>query len=255
MHELLENLIQKVLRVPPKPDPPLGARVELETFRAAPGYFHYRLLGWGLKQLGTAAGLVFGLFFLRQAIPLEGELRWLLVIEALAIATFLLSLPLSYMMVSLDYRYRWYMVTDRSLRIREGLGKVKEKTMTFSNIQNLTFRQGPIQRLFGIADLEVRTAGGGGGGQSGKNKDDPFADDLHVAYFRGVDNADAIRDLIRRHQRETGGVGLGDPDEPAPAATPPPTALPGPVATPDNQTLAAAHQLLTEVRQLRGVVG
>ena len=39
--------------------------------------------------------------------------------------------------------------------------KVQEKTMTFSNVQNVSIRQGPMQRLFGIADLEVRTAGGG----------------------------------------------------------------------------------------------
>ena len=34
------------------------------------------------------------------------------------------------LLVTLDYRYRWYVVTDRSLRIREGLWRIQERTMT-----------------------------------------------------------------------------------------------------------------------------
>ena len=41
---------------------------------------------------------------------------------------------------------------------------VLETTITFENIQNVTVQQGPLQRLFGIADVRVDTAGGGGGG-------------------------------------------------------------------------------------------
>jgi hypothetical protein len=38
---------------------------------------------------------------------------------------------------------------------------------------------------------------------------------MHIGYFRGVDNADEIRDLILAQMRGMRDSGLGDPDEPA----------------------------------------
>ena len=97
-------------------------------------------------------------------------------------------------LVRLDFEKRWYLVTDRSLRVREGVVKVREMTITFANIQNISISQGPIQRLIGIADLRVDTAGGGpsrgdkkGGGES-----------LYTVRFRGVDNANEIGTLTER---------------------------------------------------------
>ena len=51
MREALESLIKRLLRVPPEPEPPLGAPGSVQVFRAAPGFFRYRLLGWGLGQV------------------------------------------------------------------------------------------------------------------------------------------------------------------------------------------------------------
>ena len=62
-------------------------------------------------------------------------------------------------LVRLDFEKRWYLVTNRSLRVREGVVKLREMTITFANIQNISISQGPIQRLLGIADLRVDTAG------------------------------------------------------------------------------------------------
>jgi membrane protein YdbS with pleckstrin-like domain len=164
-------------------------------------------------QAGTAVGLVVGLVFLGRV---EFGTAWALtglarVIEVVGIGAFVAQLPISFLMVRLDYRYRWYMVTDTSLRIREGLLSVREQTMTFANIQNLSIRQGPLQRLFGIADLRVRTAGGGE--HSTKGKELAESANMHLAYFRGVDNAADIRDLIGRRMRAQRDSGLGDPDE------------------------------------------
>ena len=95
-----------------------------------------------------------------------------------------------------------YMITDTSLRIREGLIVVRERTMTFANIQNLSICQGPLQRLLGIADLKVRTAGGGGGqGQGQGQAEKTGSANMHLGYFRGVDNAAEIRELA--HDRRT----------------------------------------------------
>ena len=251
MREALERLIERVLRVPSKPDPPFGAADTLRTFRAGRGFLHYNLALWGLRQLGTIVGIVFGLYWIRS-MDFEGFLRTAsYAAEAVAVGAFLAFLPFSFLMVTLDFRYRWYMVSDRSLRIREGLMQVKEKTMTFKNIQNLSIRQGPIQRLFGIADLEVRTAGGGAG-QSPQGHQG-LGEEMHVATFRGVDDAESIRDLIYHHLETSGGAGLGDPDEsdrptPATPATGTPTTL-----SPD--LLGAARELLGEVQALRREAG
>lgn len=246
---ILSGWITRFLKVPPEPEPPLGSPGSLRVFNAAPGYYNYRRVTWLLAQLGTGIGILFGLFVVMTefefgGIPYGGTL-WK-VIEALAIAGFILQMPLTYLMIKLDYRYRWYMTTDTSLRIREGITTVRERTMTFANIQNLSLKQGPIQRLFGISDLQVRTAGGGGAeGSDESQKGHSEADNMHLGYFRGVDNAEEIRDLVLGRMRGLKDSGLGDPDEPlaAPAA-----------AADSGELLAAAQEMLAESRRLRAVV-
>ncbi len=247
MREAVKDLIKRLLRVPPEPQAPLGAPESMRLFRAAPGFLRYRLLGWGLSQ----AGFVFGLVALLVFQGFAGDWSiwkvfdfWTLVglFEALAIAFFVVQLPVSFLMIALDYEYRWYMVTDRSLRIREGLLKVQERTMTFSNIQNVSIRQGPLQRVFGISDVEVRTAGGGDATAGGKDNQG-LADNLHLGYFRGVANAAEIRDTILAHLKRLRSTGLGDPDEPV-----------APDAAPDiaaEDLLEAGRRVLAEARALR----
>ena len=122
----------------------------------------------------------------------------------MTLAGFAASLPLTYFKQRLDYEMRWYIVTDRSLRIRDGIWSVEELTMTFANIQQIRVAAGPLQYLFRLADVEVSTAGGGSGG--------PHSAKAHIAYFFGVDNAEEIRDLIVERLRLYRDSGLGDPD-------------------------------------------
>jgi uncharacterized membrane protein YdbT with pleckstrin-like domain len=246
----LERLITRVLKVPPRPEPPMGSAGSLRMFNAASGFFRYRLLGWFLRQAGTAVGLVVGLVFLKNV---EFGAAWMFtgfarVVEVIGIGGFLVQLPVSFLLVRLDYRYRWYMVTDTSLRIREGLLSIREQTMTFANIQNLSIQQGPLQRLFGISDLRVRTAGGGE--PTGKGRELEESANMHLGYFRGVDNAAEIRDLIARRMRLQRDAGLGDPDESDPRRLSAKTD-PGVV----GELVRVARELRDEARQLHGVVG
>jgi uncharacterized membrane protein YdbT with pleckstrin-like domain len=247
----LQASLLRFLRVPPEPDPPLGAPGSMRVFQAAPNYFRYQLVTWGLGQAGALWGLVVGLTFLRY-VPMLPDFPWkgwLYVAEGIGIAFYVIQLPLTLLAVTLDFRMRWYIVTDRSLRVREGLMRVREQTMGFANIQNLAIRQGPLQRLLGIADLEVRTAGGGDGGH-GKGQHQKKQQSLHLAYFRGVDNAEEIKTLILERLRRLRGSGLGDPDEGEEAE--PAAALPAaPGAT---SALAAARELVEEARRLRRAI-
>src|SRR5436190_370073 len=110
-------------------------------------------------------------------------------IELGGILLYLVQIPFTYAMARLDYELRWYIVTDRSLRIRAGLTSVQESTMSFANLQQVVVTQGPLQRLLGIADVRVQSAGGGGDHQPGR-----AGDSLHTGVFRGVENASQIRD-------------------------------------------------------------
>ncbi len=250
MLEPLQAWIRRLLKVPPEPEPPLGDPASVRIFRAAPGFLRYRLLDWGLKQVGTLTGLLVGLYFVQSGEELVQEgpafLRWLPwtwieLLESLAFLAFAVQVVYSLLLVLLDYRYRWYVVTDRSLRIREGIWKVQERTMTFSNVQNVTVRQGPVQRAFGIADLRVQTAGGGG--KMGEGGEQGSTEQLHIGYFRGVANAAEIRDAVLARLRRLRNSGLGDPEEPERLEA-------AAEAHRDPSLLDAAREVLGETREL-----
>jgi membrane protein YdbS with pleckstrin-like domain len=163
--------------------------------------------------------------------------------ELLAILGFLAQLPVTFAAVRLDWELRWYIVTDRSLRIRAGLWSLQESTMSFANLQQVEVTQGPIQRLLGIADVRVQSAGGG----SGPGQKHDTENQLHTGVFHGVDNAQEIRDLILDRLRHFRQAGLGDPDDHNSA----PAAVEAAAAPAPADTLAAAHELLAEARALR----
>ena len=229
----------RLLRVPPTPEPPPGSPPRV--FRAAPNYFKLRLIRWAFTQLLAVSGLLWAIYFVGWVADTNTPryIVWLLQAgEVFGWLAFLSELILGWMFVRLDFEMRWYMLSDRAIRIREGIATVREKTVALANVQNLAIRQGPLQRWLGIADVEVKTAGGGG--KSSETEDKKGGEPMHVAYFRGVANAEEIRDLVREGVRLQRNAGLGDPDEQEP---PPP-----------DDARAAAAELLREARALRAAI-
>ena len=167
------------------------------------------------------------------------------------IAAYLAQLPLTYLLVRFDYELRWYMVTDRSLRIRHGVWKVNESTMSFANLQQVEVQQGPLQRLLGLADVHVQSAGGGSNHDPRHGQTE---DSLHTGIFHSVDNATEIRDLILERLRHFRQAGLGDPDDHHDHAVVGGVPPPREASAPDGDTLAAAHELLAEARALRSAL-
>jgi len=221
MYELLKKHLLRILHVPPEPEDPMGDVNSLLVFRASWNFFRYRFMFWilgsmvGLLTTLLVPGVWLVMFYLNM--DKQGRhpisLLLLIVIIAALVLYALFQTLLSYLALRLDYELRWYKVSDRSLRIREGVMNVRELTMTFANIQNLEIIQGPIQRLFGIADLKVESAGGasvispGNGGSVGNIQS------FHIAYFRGIENAVEIRDLMRSRLEKIRCSGLGDDPE------------------------------------------
>ena len=64
----LARLITRFLKVPPEPEPPLGSPGSVRVFNAAPGYYQYRLVVWGIRQAGALIGLIIGLAFVAGGI-------------------------------------------------------------------------------------------------------------------------------------------------------------------------------------------
>lgn len=245
MLEWIRPLLLRWLRVPPEPAAPQGSSVRV--FRASAAFYRYRLVLWGAGQITTLVGLIGGLI----AIAHFGQIvddpllnLGLRAAEAFAWIAFLFQLPFTYALLKLDYDMRWYILSDRSLRIRDGILTVREKTMTFANIQQISIEQNPLQRILGIMDVKVRTAGGGSGGGDSSKGDSGKS--LHEAYFRGVADGEEIRSAIQARVRLHRDAGLGDPDEPDPRLPAPP----GGVAT-SPAAIQAARAVLTEVRELR----
>lgn len=296
MFDRLRELVLRLLRVPPAPEPPLGAPDSVRVFRAGRNFFKLCLARWFLTQVGAVVGILISLGFLAwfraevlasrsdpprstivapaatvpaaspsgPALPSRvrhaaGENRqsfhflarrtpdWALilleVIEVGGVLLFLVQLPVTFAAVRLDFELHWYIVTDRSLRIRTGLLRLQESTMSFANLQQVEIKQGPLQRLLGLADLRVQSAGG----SSSPQEQRPGQESLHTGVFHSVENAADIRDLILDRLRKFRETGLGDPDDhghhPGLAAP----ASPG-------EALTAAQELLTEARALRSVL-
>lgn len=201
-------------RVPPgAPRPPALAGEVVEAFRPAPAYLRYlKVIFWVVLLLIDIAILLPWLIVCIIH-PLVGAI--------LAIPVWIIAIApdlIAYVGLHLRYDSTWYAMTDRSLFIRRGLWVIHETTITYENIQNATIHQGPLQRYFGIANLEVRTAGGGSPGPHGHGGGG------HIGLLEGIADAERIRDLIMERARRSRSAGLGDErdhhEEPGRAAAP-----------------------------------
>jgi membrane protein YdbS with pleckstrin-like domain len=202
-----------LFRVPPQPPTLPAAGEPVRSIRPAIGYLQYlKFLFWVALIPGDVLPLL-GWAAITAAVPVLGAV---LLPPLLAI----LVLPdiVAYVGIHLRYDTTWYVLTDRSLRIRRGILTIHETTISFENVQNVEVRQGPLQRYFGIADVVVQTAGGGGAQAHGKGQ--PGASlAAHVGILQGLDDAAAVRNQILACVERTRGGGLGD-EAPAAAARP-----------------------------------
>jgi uncharacterized membrane protein YdbT with pleckstrin-like domain len=249
MHDKLKSLLLRLLKVPPEPQAPAGSPGSVKVFRAAPNFYKLKLLLWGLRQISGLLGIIVFLVFWHSTVGRKAPTGVNLAVEVselIGVLGFIVQIPFTYLLVRLDYEMRWYIVTDRSLRIRTGVWNVRESTLTFANIQQITVGQGPLQRLLGIYDLEVSTAGGGsGGGHHGQLG--AHGESMHRGFFHGIDNAPEVRAMMLERLKQLRDTGLGDPDEKHHEEA---------VATPTSTGLLdAARELLRETRTLRQALG
>ena len=232
----LERAVLRLLSVPSAPDVPQGSAASVRIFRAGDRFYAWLVFEWAFLSAVFFLGLLSASVPLILAARTRPEWGWLLLMALLIVVwtAFGIGLIVTFIARRINFRMRWYIVTDRSLRIRSGVFAVKELTMTYRNIQEIRVTAGPIQHALGLATVEVHAAGGGSDGKHGGGG--------HVGKLEGLSNANEIRDLMVERLRQYRDSGLGDTPHVEPAGG-------GSAAE-----VAAAQTMLDEVRALRAVL-
>jgi membrane protein YdbS with pleckstrin-like domain len=195
--------VVQLFRVPDHPPTLPVAGEPMRALRPAAGFLAYlKFLFWIALIPGDILPVV-AWAAVGFAVPILG-----IVLGPLFLALMILPDVFAYVGIHLRYDTTWYVLTDRSLRIRRGILTIQETTISFENVQNVEVRQGPLQRYFGIADVIVQTAGGGasthGKGEASTSQG------LHTGVLQGLDDADAVRNQILLRVERTRAAGLGD---------------------------------------------
>lgn len=202
LYQGLWGFLVRWFRVPAEPPTlPVAPGETANSFQPAPGYLRWlKFQFWLLTGILSCSFMVAALVLL-FAVPIAGVL-----LAPLVIAAGVLLALACYTAIHLKYDSTWYVLTDRSLRIRRGIWIIHETTITYENIQNVTVDQGPLQRYFGIADVVVQTAGGGGG----QPQQAQIGAGAHCGLIEGITDAPQIRDLLVSRMRHSRTAGLGD---------------------------------------------
>jgi len=203
MYRGIWGVLTKWFHVPEQPPTlPAPQGEVLQAFRPSENFLRYLRLQFWLVTLGIIGFVVVGWMSLTVAKPRIGI--WL---TPLATVIILLPATLAYLAIHLRYDSTWYVLSQRSLRIRSGIWTISEATITFENIQNVTVSSGPIERVFNIANVVVDTAGGSSGGSPHGAKG---SGNLHRGVLAGIANAQEIRQLILSRLSQSKATGLGD---------------------------------------------
>ena len=196
------GIATKWFYVPAEPPHIQGADDDsVRSFRPSEGYLRYLKLYFWIGLAAIDIALTIAWLVLLIMLPLIG-----IIVAPVAWAIIILPDIVAYIAIHLRYDTTWYVLSDRSMRIRRGIWTIHETSITYENIQNVSVKQGPVQRYFGIADVMVETAGGGGAAQGGEGG----AVVGHSGLLEGISNAEEVRSLILAKWDASRSAGVGD---------------------------------------------
>lgn len=213
------RLARAVLKLPEgNPKVPAGDPASVLVWNPGAGYLGYRLIGWFFGAAFTVA-VVIGAAVGAGALRREVDAPWVPGATAAGVVLIaawgLLGNAWQLACIRLELDMLRYTLTDRAMRLRRGVRDVREVTISYANVQNVRYAQGPIQRAFGIADLVVDVAGGGGAVEHQQQ----LPAQLHQGRIVGISDPEALRDLILQRVRAIRGAGLGDDHEEGPPSS------------------------------------
>lgn len=211
VYEGIWGVVSGLFLVPREPPlmPTWGGTSGGEALRLKPGeaYLRYRKFWFWIGLTLVDVALVIFWLVIGLRFPIAGVL-----IAVPMLALIVLPDVLAFIAIHLGYDTTWYVITDRSMRLRSGVWTMHEMTLTFENVQNVEITQGPVERRFGIATLKVETAGGSYG-PHGTN-----VGASNVGLLVGLENATQVRELVMQRVRASRSSGLGDERREAPEA-------------------------------------
>ena len=199
VYEGVWSVLTGFLNVPRHP-PELPGAAHVTALRPAAGYLRY------LRIVFAIAGTFFGSLVVLFIVAITVARPTVGIIIAFPLILILSTVLLTaWIAIHIKYDTTWYVLSDRSIRIRRGVWIIHETTITFENVQNVVSEQGPIERLLGIANVHIETARGGGGGH-------PHASNgnLHTGIMEGIADAPGIRALVMERVKASRSAGLGD---------------------------------------------
>jgi membrane protein YdbS with pleckstrin-like domain len=218
MYRGLWAVLVNLFRVPHEaPALPVRPGEQFQSIHPAEGYLRYLKFWFWIVLFST--DIVFTIATIAAVIAVCVAGVWWVSLIIIPPALVIIVVPdiIAYIAIHLKYDTMWYVMTDRSIRIRRGIWIIHEVTITFENVQNLKVQQGPVQRHFGIANLIIETAGAGSS-HGGKHGSTTIS---NQGVIEGVSNevASRLRDHMLQRLRTTRSAGLGDEDREA-ASTP-----------------------------------
>ncbi|MCA9294704.1 MAG: PH domain-containing protein [Phycisphaerales bacterium] len=195
----LWSILVRWMRVPQDPpNLPASPGDEVIAIHPSHGFLRYLKLWFWIAAVSIDLVLLVLWIVLLVAVPWLG-----IVLAPLWWGVMLVPDIVAYIAIHLRYDTTWYVLSPRSMRLRRGIWTIKEITLTYENIQNVRVSQGPVERYYGIAKLQVETAGAGAAGPHGTSV-------ANVGIVEGIDNAEELRDMLMARVRASRSTGLGD---------------------------------------------
>jgi membrane protein YdbS with pleckstrin-like domain len=229
LYEGVWGVLVQWFRVPEKPPTlPADAGEVLQTFRPAPGSLQYRRIMFIIGLL-VSIPFMLGLLGFVVTMSIATGVLWGFLLIPVLIALIAAATLMNYVGLYLHYDTTWYVVGPRSLCVREGVWVVRETIVAYENVQNVSISQGPLQRVFGISDVRVETAGAAMSG--GKDK----VTQASGTVLAGLGNPEEVKALIQTRLDGSRVQGLGDEEDPA-------------IASPGRGWSEAHVALLKEIR-------
>lgn len=202
------GVLVRWFRVPQQPPTmPSVDGESVEVYRAAPGYLRYRRIGYWIGFAIAVLVLFVGLAAVTIVIPLLGIVLALPVLMLFAFVS-----AVNYVALYLEYDTTWYAVGESSVRTRSGVWINREITVNYDNVQNVSVKQGPLQRRFGISVVRIDTAGMQSAGNQYQT-----ASAAGVSLV-GLSNAEEVKQLIQKRCDASQSAGLGDEESVATGA-------------------------------------
>ena len=196
----LWGILTRWFHVPEQPPTlPTATDHPVEAFKPSDGFLKYLKFTFWIMLFIIDIAILVGWIVITVINPVVG-----MILAPIAFIVAVFPDIVAYLAIQLRYDTTWYLLSDRSLRIRRGIWTIHETTITYENIQNVKINQGPLQRWFDISDVIIETAGGGGSqpGQASSSS--------HCGLIEGIQNAPRIRELLMSRVGQSKSAGLGD---------------------------------------------